>query len=278
MASLHLCLFASTPEMDDLGFVVRMLTGNLDEICSQARSLGYDGIEFFPDPENVPKAGELARALQASGASCPVIDSGRMLPQGLTLLDPDPHARRRAADAFTRMLDLGGAVGAAVNMGGSRGNAPEGLSRAELERLTEQIFSDLAEHAERVDSRILLEPTGDYTSYLTTMDEAMEWVDRIDTPAFGVMLDTYQLTEAEPSIEHGIRAARGRADHVHLYDPSRWPPGVLPEQDRLDWPLIVGLLRTTGFVGSGAVVLAPEGDAAAAARRSADYLRELFSS
>jgi D-psicose/D-tagatose/L-ribulose 3-epimerase len=278
MESLHLCLFASTPEMDDLGFVVRMLTGNLDEICSQARSLGYDGIEFFPDPENVPKAGELARALQASGASCPVIDSGRMLPQGLTLLDPDPHVRRRAGDAFKRMLELGGAVGAAVNMGGSRGNAPEDLALPELERLTEQIFRDLAEHAERVDSRILLEPTGDYTSYLTTMDEAMEWVDRIDTPAFGVMLDTYQLTEAEPSIEHGIRAARGRADHVHLYDPSRWPPGVLPEQDRLDWPLIVGLLRTTGFVGSGAVVLAPEGDAAAAARRSADYLRELFSS
>jgi D-psicose/D-tagatose/L-ribulose 3-epimerase len=278
MAELRLCLFASTPEMEELGFVVRVLTGSLDEICATALELGYDGIEFFPDAENVPEAGELARALQASGASCPVIDTGRMLPQGLTLLDPDPHGRHRAGEAFKRMLDLGGGVGAAVNMGGSRGNAPAGFRGEELHRLTEEIFCDLAQHAERAGSRILLEPTGDYTSYLTTMDEAMAWVDRIDSPAFDVMLDTYQLTEAEPSIEHGIRAARGRADHVHLYDPSRWPPGVLPEQDRLDWPLIVRLLRETGFKGSGAVVLAPEGDAAAAARRSAAYLRELFAS
>jgi D-psicose/D-tagatose/L-ribulose 3-epimerase len=262
--------------MDELGFVVRVLTGSLEEVCTTARTLGYDGIEFFPDPENVPEPERLGRALQASGASCPVVDSGRMLPQGLTLLDPDPHVRERASDAFKRMLDLGGAVGAAVNMGGSRGNAPPNASPHELDRLTEEVFRDLAEHAERASSRILLEPTGDYTSYLTTMDEVTAWADRIDSPAFDVMLDTYQLTEAEPSIEHGIRAARGRADHVHLYDPSRWPPGVLPEQDRLDWPLIVKLLRETGFEGSGAVVLAPEGDAAAAARLSAGYLRELF--
>ncbi len=276
MSNLRLCLFASTPEMDELGFVVRVLTGSLEELCVTARTLGYDGIEFFPDPESVPQTEELERALDASGAQCPVIDSGRMLPQRLTLLDPDPHVRRRASEAFKRMLDLGGAVGAGVNMGGSRGNAPAGLAREELDRLTEVVFRELAEHAERAGSRILLEPTGDYTSYLTTMDEAMAWVDRIDSPAFGVMLDTYQLTEAEPSIEHGIRAARGQADHVHLYDPSRWPPGVLPEEDRLDWPLIVGLLRDTGFDGSGAVVLAPEGDAEEAARRSAAYLRELF--
>ena len=276
MATLRLCLFASTPDMEELGFVVRVLTGSLDEISVTARRLGYDGIEFFPDPENVSEGEELARALQASGASCPVIDSGRMLPQGLTLLDPDPHVRRLASEAFKRMLDLGGAVGAAVNMGGSRGNAPAGLTGAELERLTEDVFRDLTQHAERAGSRILLEQTGDYTSYLTTMDETMAWVDRIDRPAFGVMLDTFQLTEAEPSVEQGIRAARGRADHIHLYDPSRWPPGVLPEQDRLDWPLIARLLRETGFDGTGAVVLAPEGDAEAAARRSAAYLRELF--
>src|SRR5207253_6345865 len=111
--------------------------------------------------------------------------------------------------------------------------------------------------------------------YLTTMDAAMAWVDRIASPGFGVMLDTYQLAEAEPSIEHGIRAARGEAHHVHLYDPSRWPPGVLAEQDRLDWPLIVRLLRETGFDGSGAVVLAPGGDPARAARRPAAHLPDL---
>jgi sugar phosphate isomerase/epimerase len=123
----------------------------------------------------------------------------------------------------------------------------------------------------------MLEPcdpgSGDY---INTVDAAMAWVERINTPAFRVMLDTYQLAEAERSIEHGIRAARGQANHIHLYDPSRWPPGVLPEKQRLDWPRIAQVLHQEGFSGSGSVVLAPEGDPEPAARKAAAYLRRIF--
>jgi sugar phosphate isomerase/epimerase len=51
------------------------------------------------------------------------------------------------------------------------------------------------------------------TAYINTMDEAMEWVRRIANPAFGVMLDTYELAESAPSLEYGIRAASGQARH-----------------------------------------------------------------
>jgi len=107
------------------------------------------------------------------------------------------------------------------------------------------------------------------------MDEAMEWVRRIASPAFSVMLDTYELAESEPSIEHGIRAGRGEARHIHLYDPSRWPPGIRT-QTTLDWPQIFGLLRETGFAGSASVVLVPEGAAAPAAHKTAAFLRDVL--
>ena len=90
------------------------------------------------------------------------------------------------------------------------------------------------------------------------------------------MLDTNQLEEAEPSIEYGIRMAEGRADHIHLYDPSRWPPGVLPEGSRLDWPKIIEILHDVGFKGTGSVVLAPDGNAERGAGQSLAYLRGLF--
>src|SRR5258707_8797634 len=106
----------------------------------------------------------------------------------------------------------------------------------------------------------------------------MAWVRRIASPAFSIMLDTYQLAEAEPSIEHGIRAACGQAHHIHLYDPSRWPPGVGGEDDRLDWTRIFELLRETGFHGSASVVLAPEGDPAEAARKCAAFLTRALTS
>jgi hypothetical protein len=51
---------------------------------------------------------------------------------------------------------------------------------------------------------------------------------------------------------------------------------VLAEKEHLDWPNIARILRQEGFQGSGSVVLAPEGDAAVAARKAATYIRALF--
>jgi D-psicose/D-tagatose/L-ribulose 3-epimerase len=176
------------------------------------------------------------------------------------------------------MLDLAGEFGARVGLGGARGKGIPGATREEMDAVAGEVFRELAEHAEKARAVIMLEPADPgVTAYINTMDEAMAWVHRIASPAFSVMLDTYELVESEPSIEHGIRAAGGQAQHIHLYDPSRWPPGVLADKDRLDWPHIVRVLGEEGFSGSASVVIAPEGDPEPAARNSAAFLRSLFS-
>jgi len=277
MSNIQLCLFASTPDMVRLGFIVKVLTGTPEELAERAVAWGYDGIEFMPDPERVPEPEELERALKAAGAVMPVVNSGRMGPQKLALLQEDESVRRRSVEAFKTMLDFAGHLNARVGLGIARGKGIPGASPEEMDRIADDVFRELAEHAARAGAVIMLEPADPgVTSYINNMDEAMAWVKRIGSPAFSVMMDTYELAESEPSIEHGIRAARGEARHIHLYDPSRWPPGVLPEKNRLDWPHIVHVLREEGFRGSGSVVLAPEGDPVPAARRSAAFLRHLF--
>lgn len=82
----------------------------------------------------------------------------------------------------------------------------------------------------------------DITSYINTMRDVMPWVDRIGSARFSAMLDTHQLAHAETSIESGIRETRGEATHIHLYDPSRCPPGILDETSRLDWAPIARVL------------------------------------
>jgi D-psicose/D-tagatose/L-ribulose 3-epimerase len=275
---ISLCLFASTPDIVDFGFIVKVLTGNIDELPRRAVEWGYSGIEFMPDPERIPEPAAMERALQAAGAVMPVVNSGRMGVQKMALLDADDVVRRKSIAAFKRMLDFAGYFGARVGLGIARGKGMPDRSQ-----LADDVFRELAEHAGRAGAVIMLEPADPgVTSYINTMDEAMAWVRRIASPAFSIMLDTYQLAESEPrgadafarqpSIEHGIRAARGQAHHIHLYDPSRWPPGVCAENNRLDWPLIFRLLRETGFHGSASVVLAPEGDPAQAARTTAAFL------
>jgi D-psicose/D-tagatose/L-ribulose 3-epimerase len=277
MSNIQLCLFSSTPEMAELGFIVKVLTGTPGELAERAIAWGYDGIEFMPNPECVPEPDQLEKALKATGAVLPVVNTGRMAPQGMALLHEDSGVRRRSLAAFKRMLDFAGHFQARVGLGVARGKGIPGVSGEEMDRIAEDVFRELAAHAEQASVVIMLEPADPaVTSFINSMDEAMAWVERIGSPAFSVMMDTYELAEAEPSIERGIRAARGAARHIHLYDPSRWPPGVLPEKNRLDWPHIIRVLREEGFEGSGSVVLAPEGDPEPAARQSAAFLRALF--
>ncbi len=277
MPCAPLCVFASTPDIIPLGFMVTVLAGDPAEIAHRAVDWGFDGIEFMPDPERVPDPVTFEAALKGAGASMPVVNSGRIFAQGLTLIHHDREIRRRALRGFKAMLDFGGYFRSRVHLGIARGGRIPGASEAEVDRLAEDLFRDLVDHAVRVGATILLEPAEGETAYIQTMAEVVAWVDRIRSPAFRAMLDTHQLVKVEPSIEAGIRAARGRAEHIHLYDPSRRPPGLSTGQAALDWPHIAAVLEEEDFRGSGSVVLAAEGDPEAGARASAAYLRQLFS-
>jgi sugar phosphate isomerase/epimerase len=275
---MQLCLFSSTLDMDGLDFVVKVLTGSPEGLAQRAVAWGYDGIEFMPNPEDIPDPYQIETALKKTGALMPVVNTGRMFPQGMALLHLNAKVRRRSIEAYKRMLVFAGYFRARVGLGIARGKGTQGISREEMDRLADEVFRELTEHAEHAGAVIMLEPADPgSTDYINSVDEAMAWVDRIASPAFTVMLDTYELAQSEPSIEHGIRAARGRANHVHLYDPSRWPPGVVPEAQRLDWQRIAQILREEGFQGSGSVVLPPEGDQESGARTAAKFLRKLFS-
>ena len=277
MPRIQLCLFAAEPDIAALNFIVKVLTGTLDEIASRAVAWNFDGIEFMPNPDHVADPSAVARALKAAGAVMPVVNSGRMAVQGYALIHREEAVRRQSAAAYKRLLDFAGHFGARVGLGAARGMGVPNPDAGDLDGIVGEVFDDLARHAASAAPSWCLEPADPGTiSCINTVEEAMAWVDRIGSPAFSVMLDTYQLIECEASIEHGIRAARGQARHIHLYDPSRWPPGVLEEGGRLDWPHIMRLLRQEGFAGSGSVVVAPEGDVETAARKSAAFLRGMM--
>src|SRR5262245_18472055 len=99
MAKIRLCLFSSTPDIVELRFPVRVLTGTPGDLAARAAAWGYDGIEFLPDPLHVPDAHAFARTLENTGAALPVVNTGRMAAQGLTLFHREPAVAERALDA-----------------------------------------------------------------------------------------------------------------------------------------------------------------------------------
>jgi sugar phosphate isomerase/epimerase len=175
--SVSLCLFASTPDIAELGFIVKVLMGSIDELPKIAVEWGYDGIEFMPDPERIPDSAAMERALKAAGAIMPVVNSGRMAVQGMALLHEEESVRRRSIAAFKRMLEFAGVFSARVGLGAARGKGTAGVARNQIDYLTYDVFHEIAQHAERVGAMIMLEAADPgVTAYINTMDEAMGWV------------------------------------------------------------------------------------------------------
>ena len=277
MSEVKLCLFASTPDMLDHDFVVKVLTGTPEDLGRTAIDWGYDGIEFMPDPDHTPDPELFAAALGRTGAVMPVVNSGRIAAQGLGLFSESISIRKKSIQGFKNILDFAGHFKAFVGLGAARGKGIPGMSKTDMEQMAEEIFRELTEHAEKADVVIILESSeSEFTNLFNTNAETMAMVERIGSPYFSIMLDTHQLWAAESSIEEGIRAARGQAQHIHLYDPSRLPPGVSPGKETLDWPGITRLLREESFHGSASVVIAPEGDPEPMARQAVAYLRRIF--
>src|SRR6185312_3776314 len=117
MPLTELFVFSSTPDVARDNFVVPLHTAPLDAIVGRAVELGFDGLEFLPDPDDVPDGIRLGELARAAGGRIGVINSGRLPPNNYALLHRDPARRRSSMQVFKRLIDLAGSVGARVGLG-----------------------------------------------------------------------------------------------------------------------------------------------------------------
>jgi D-psicose/D-tagatose/L-ribulose 3-epimerase len=273
---MELSLLATTPDIATTGYMVNLLLGTPGALAAEAKELGYDGIEFLPGPPGTIGVAEMDQALKRSDASLTAVNSGRIVAEGLTLLHPEPGIRTRALTRVKDLLDFAGYFGVPVTLAGAKGSLPQDAPTGPAEALADEILTDLAHFAASVGSALLVAPTDEADSnFICTVAEAVAWVRRINHPAFGLMLDTHQLTRKEPSVIEGLRAAAGLLGHLHLYDPGRIPPGT-QEKTSLDWTAILATLQDVGYAGAASVSLAPTGDRRALAQKTVTFLRSLM--
>lgn len=265
-------VFCSTPDVAGDNFVVPILAEPLSRLARRAADLGFDGLEFLPNPDAIPSAADLRSVAQNAGVAVSVINSGRMAVRGYALLHKDAGRRRASVEIYKRYIDLAAQLGARVGLGMARGDSRVAVSGPDLAGVMRDVFGEIAAHAAGAGTVVMLEPADPgYVAVVLRVHEAAEVARQVNSPGFSIMLDTYQLDQVEPSYEEGFAAAEGKASHIHLYDPKHWPPGAGPE--RLDWVRIRNAMEKFGFAGSGSMVLAPSGDQDDAARRSIAFVR-----
>ena len=199
---MQLSLLASTPDISTTGYMVNLLLGSPAELAGEAKELGYDGIELLPGPPDTVGAYEVGEALREWDVALVAVNSGRIVAEGLTLLHPEPAIRWEALGRLEDLLDFAGEFGVPVTLAGVKGSIPPGVAIEGVMAKAADIFSGLTQFAAVRGSKLLLAPTDDADSnFICTVDEAVEWVQRINHPGFGLMLDMHQLTRTERGFE-----------------------------------------------------------------------------
>lgn len=255
--------------------------------CELAAALGYSGLELAPytldpAPHLLPAAKrlEVRRVVERAGLTVSGLHWLLVVPDGLSLTDPDAEVRRRTIAVMTALADLCGELGGDVLVHGSPAQRmlPDDADGARTARgWATEAFAAAGAAASRAGVTYCIEalaPTA--TNFVNTVAEAAAIVDEIGSPALRTMIDTgaARANPGEEAVESLVArwVPSGHVAHVQLRDRTRRGPGL--GNDRFAG--IADALAGVGYDGWVAVEpidMAPDGLASAAF--SAGYLKGL---
>lgn len=115
-----------------------------------------------------------------------------------------------------------------------------------VDRLVEGL-EPLADYAGERGVRLAIEPLNRFeTSFMNTAEQVMEVVDRLDSPAVGVLLDSFHMNIEEKNQAAAIRLVGDRLYHFHACGSDRGAPGA----DHIAWGKIFAALREVTYDGA----------------------------
>jgi len=271
---MKLSLAIQTPEVPLL-VPVALLTGTWEEKLAKVARLGVQGVDLMTVDPDALDAAALRASLQRHSLHAAAIGSGAVtFATGMALLHADPAQAAEARRRLDGMIRLAAALGAPlVTIGSFRGRLAQGGTAARA-RLA-AILREAATEAAAQGVRLALEPLNRYeTDLVHTVAEGLDFIQEIDHPAVGLLLDTYHVNIEESSWTEPFRQAMaaGLLWHVHVGDNNRLPPG----RGLIDFGAILETLRAIGYDGYLAAELLGRPDPDAAAAETVAYLGPLL--
>ena len=219
-----------------------LTTDGFAALAAQIAGMGFDLVEVpieNPGDFDYTRAGAIARDHGLAVTVCAAMSPDR------DLIHPDESIRANGM-AYVRHC-----IEAAYTMGSSRVGGPlySAVGRAwqataderasYMDLLVTQLKS-LAAHAADHGVVLGVEPLNRFeTSVLNLTADAIAVVDRVGSPACGLMLDTFHMNIEEQSIGNAIRAAGPRLRHLHACENDRGAPG----SGHVPWTEVARALR-----------------------------------
>jgi len=263
-----------TPIKPKFGPIV--FTGGISEHLRFIADLGYDAIELHvSDPAKLDRKA-LRQELDSYGLTISQVGPGLSYTQdGLSWTHPDPDVRVKAIQRIKDHIDFCSEYGAALAIGGIRGDcrSPDSDVAARMRQLVIDSTRECARYAEGTTVILGLEPINRYeTAYLLSVPDVIEFAKQVDSPAVGVLADTFHMNIEDVSIIDSLKQAGKLLAHIHLSDSNRWAPGF----GHLDIPAIVRTLEEIGYARYISFEVLPKPSPQEAATQGITYVKSLL--
>lgn len=223
-------------------------------LFSQIRELGFEFVELLvPEPEDQLNLDVVRLALADSGLDVVLaarVNLQRSIASELT------QARQGGVDYLRYCIECAEQLGAKI-VGGPlygeplvfAGRPPAPANDAQIARRlhhTVEGLQQVTQQARHSAVTLALEPLNRFeTDIVCSVAQGIEVVDAVDSPALGLLLDTFHMNIEESSLPAAIRAAGSRIVHFQANENHRGFPGT----GHLDWTAIMHALHEVDYRG-----------------------------
>ena len=230
-------------------WIAPVTTSSFIELVPKVSAMGFDSIEVPIDGPDDLDYKRAAAVIAEYGLGCNVCVA---IGPDRDLIHPDKTIRDNGAAYVRHCVDavrtlggtvVGGPLYAAV---GRLWQQTEDERAKDMELLVAQLAS-LSSYAEENGAVLCVEPLNRFeTSFINLTSQVIELVDRVDSPACKILLDTFHMNIEEKSLGSAIRLAGPRLGHVHTCENDRGAPGT----GHINWDEVAQALRDTEYKGA----------------------------
>ena len=218
------------------------------ELAPKVKKMGFDlfefGIESTSDLDYT-RAAAVAKDNGLAVSVCAAMGADR------DLIHEDASIRRSGMEYVAHCIDAAHTLGAKNVVGplysavGRTWQQTADERQRDTDLLVDQLRNLSAQAADK-GVTLCVEPLNRFeTSFLNLASQAIDLVDRVDSPACGLLLDTFHMNIEEKSIGAALRAAGPRVKHVHGCENDRGAPG----SGHVPWNEVADALKAIGYDG-----------------------------
>ncbi len=220
----------------------------LAELVPRIAGWGFDVVEIPVEQPGQWDPARTATLLADHGLGASVC---AVMPDGRDLTVDDAEVVRATQDYLRTCVDVAATVGSGV-VGGPM-YAPVGrtwrIGADERRQVLDSLAAALGpvvDYAADASVRLAVEPLNRFeTSLINTTAQGLELIERVGSPACGLLLDTFHMNIEERDVAAAVRAAGPHLAHLQVCANDRGTPGA----DHLDWPGIADAIADLGYDG-----------------------------